>query len=360
MRALQAPGRAAIIAQGSPVAAGTRGRLAKSSLIWTDIDYEREGKQVGWLHLPHSVTRSAYGTIAIPIAVIRNGAGPTVLLTAGNHGDEYEGQIALAKLIRSLEPSAMRGRVIVLPALNLPAAMAGERVSPIDGGNLNRSFVDEPDRGPTWAIAHYLDSVLYKMADITHDLHSGGSSLDYLCFASLHLTGIAEIDTRARAALAAFGAPISIEWPRTGDGRFAGDAAKRAGIPYLSGEFAGGGAVSKAALEVVESGLRRLLGHLGITAKPNEPPPKPSRRMRVPEVNSHAYAPAPGLFEPACVLGDTVRAGDLCGVVHFVDDPAREPEECRWRGGGMVICTRRYGRVERGDCVAHLAVDEPS
>jgi len=332
--------------------------LGKASLIWTDVDFARDGKQTGWLHLPHSVTRSAYGTIAIPVAVIGNGAGPTALLTAGNHGDEYEGQIALCKLIRALEPGAIKGRVIVLPALNLPAAMAGERVSPIDGGNLNRSFVDEPDRGPTWAIAHYLETVLYKLADITHDLHSGGSSLDYLCFASLHRTGIPAIDDKARAALAAFAAPISIEWPRTGDGRFAGDAAKRAGIPYLSGEFAGGGAVSRSALAVVESGLARLLGHLGITEKPKEPPPKPSRRMRVPEANSHAYAPQPGLFEPATTLGDTVKAGDLCGRVHFVDDPARAPAECRYPGAGMVICARRFGRVERGDCVAHLAVDE--
>src|SRR3569833_3058698 len=35
------------------------------SRIETDIDYERPGKQVGWLYLPHSVTRSAYGNISI-------------------------------------------------------------------------------------------------------------------------------------------------------------------------------------------------------------------------------------------------------------------------------------------------------
>ncbi len=110
---------------------------------------------------------------------------------------------------------------------------------------------------------------------------------------------------------------------------------------------------------MVESGLRRLLGHLGITEKPKEPPPPATRLMRVPEADSHAYAPQPGLFEPATGLGDNVRAGDLCGHVHFVDDPARAPAECRYAGAGMVICTRRFGRVERGDCVAHLAVDGP-
>ncbi|MBM3481534.1 MAG: hypothetical protein FJX69_20380, partial [Alphaproteobacteria bacterium] len=125
----------------------------KKSLIWTEVDYEREGKQVGYLHLPHSVTRSAYGTIAIPVAVIRNGEGPTVFLMAGNHGDEYEGQIVLAKLIRELEPRHIKGRVIVMPAANLPAAMDGARVSPIDGGNLNRAFPGDAEGTPTFQIS---------------------------------------------------------------------------------------------------------------------------------------------------------------------------------------------------------------
>ena len=62
--------------------------MVEASHIWTDIDYDRPGKQVGWLHLPHSVTRSAYGTLMLPIAVVANGRGPTAFFMAGNHGDE--------------------------------------------------------------------------------------------------------------------------------------------------------------------------------------------------------------------------------------------------------------------------------
>ena len=51
------------------------------------VDYDKPGKQIGWLSLPYSVTRSAYGNIRIPICVARNGEGPTALLMAGNHGD---------------------------------------------------------------------------------------------------------------------------------------------------------------------------------------------------------------------------------------------------------------------------------
>ena len=125
----------------------------QSSRITTDVDFNADGKQIGYLRLPHSVHRSAYGFLAIPIAVIKNGKGPTVLTMSGNHGDEYEGQIANWKLIRGLNPKDVRGRVIVLPMANFPAAQAGMRTSPIDQGNLNRSFPGDPNGTPTWTRA---------------------------------------------------------------------------------------------------------------------------------------------------------------------------------------------------------------
>jgi predicted deacylase len=80
-----------------------------------EIDFERNGKQHGFIRLPYSVHRSAYGWIPIPVASIKNGNGPRILLMAGNHGDEYEGQVALGKLIRSLEPAEVSGRIIICP-----------------------------------------------------------------------------------------------------------------------------------------------------------------------------------------------------------------------------------------------------
>src|SRR5258708_20100638 len=96
---------------------------SKSTTLWSDIDFERDGKQIDWLYLPHSVTRSAYGEIMIPIAVVKRGLGPTVLLMAGNHGDEYEGQISLANLIRTLQPEQITGPVTILPPPTLPPVM---------------------------------------------------------------------------------------------------------------------------------------------------------------------------------------------------------------------------------------------
>ncbi|MFT7596645.1 MAG: putative deacylase [Paracoccaceae bacterium] len=104
--------------------------------------------------------------------------GPLVAM-AGNHGDEYEGQIAISELARGLASDQIRGRLILLPMLNFPAALAGLRTSPIDGGNLNRLFPGDAKGHPTAMIAHYVEDVIMPMADYAIDLHSGGSSLFY-------------------------------------------------------------------------------------------------------------------------------------------------------------------------------------
>ena len=333
--------------------------MISGTRIFTDVDYEKDGKQVGWLHLPFSVTRSAYGNIAIPVAVIKNGTGPSVLLMAGNHGDEYEGQVGLCKLIRSLEPADIRGRVIAVPGINLPAALGGTRVSPIDAVNFNRAFPGDPNGTPTYAIAHYVDSVLFPMVGFFLDLHSGGSSLDYVPFVSMRTSGDAALDARAMAALKAFGAPVGMVWAHTLDAGFAQTAALRRGLVSLGGEFGGGGSVSLAGLQIVERGIRNFLVHAGCmpAANPERHTPSATRVVEVQNRDYFVLAPDAGLFEPFAELGDVVDTGQPCGQVHFVDNPAREPVLARFRAAGTVISKRHFGRVERGDCVAHLATD---
>ena len=107
--------------------------------IVSTLDFDRNGKQIGWLHVPHSVTRSAYGVLPIPVAVIRNGAGPQVLLTAGNHGDEYEGQVVLTRLIQELQPAQIRGGLVIIPALNQPAVLAALKKFPPVFGTFSAS-----------------------------------------------------------------------------------------------------------------------------------------------------------------------------------------------------------------------------
>ena len=66
--------------------------MTKPSAIMPTVDLEGGGVQHGFLRVPYSRDDSAWGSVMIPLAVIRNGSGPTALFTGGNHGDEYEGR----------------------------------------------------------------------------------------------------------------------------------------------------------------------------------------------------------------------------------------------------------------------------
>jgi uncharacterized protein len=332
--------------------------MARSqSRLTAEIDFERDGKQHGFIRLPYSVHRSAYGWIPIPVVCIKNGDGPRVLLMAGNHGDEYEGQVALGKLIRALKPAEMRGRVIILPSANFPAAMAGMRTSPLDEGNLNRSFPGDAYGGPTAQIAYYIEKELLPLCDYAFDFHSGGSSLTYIPSTLMRRPQTpAEVEAGADL-MRTFGAPFGYMADGGWGEHTLTAAAARAGVTHMGTEIAGGGQVTPAALRILEAGIRRVLHKVG--ALTGEPPPAAAetRIMQVRGADYYVYASDPGLFEPLVELGDTVETGTPAGLIHPHDTPWREPATAGFARAGTVICKRVPGRVERGDCLFHLAAD---
>lgn len=330
--------------------------------ITTRIDFEKDGKQVGHLRLPHSSNISAYGWIGIPIAVIKNGTGPTVMVSAGIHGDEYEGQIVLGELIRGLDAGRIQGRLIVLPSVNTPAAVSGDRCSPIDGLNLNRCFPGDPDGSPTEQLAHYVEAVLLPMVDNALDFHCGGKTLDYLPSALMRPVGGEAMVAKKRAALEAFGARIGyIVSGIHGQGTYVA-ALDRAGIVGLGTELGGAGTVRPETMRATRIGLWNMLEHYGIIEHrgPDADRGVKPRITRVPGPECYLYAPCAGLLEPLFSLGDEVEAGQLAARIHDQKNPERAPAEVHWETGGLVICSRPILKVDLGDCLGHLAIDEPA
>jgi len=333
--------------------------MSAASRIWTTIDFERNGKHTDYLRLPFSSDTSAYGWLPIPLICIRNGAGPTVLLTAGNHGDEYEGQIALIKLAQEIKASDVNGRILILPALNYPAVAAGRRVSPIDEGNLNRLFPGRFDGSPTEMLAHYIDNVLFPMTDLVIDLHSGGRSLEYLPLA-LARPGLTVDNQRSvRELLTAFGAPVSVLTDGDGGGGATTlyAAAEKRGIPALTTELGGGATLSPVGLGVAEEGVRRVLKHYGIVPNLDVEMSATSRFMRSLGRNVAIYAPENGLFEPLAKVGDMVEEGQPAGILYFYDNPLRESLKLFFPANGMVSCRRFPTLSARGDCLYNLMSD---
>ncbi len=332
----------------------------RASPISATVEFDVDGVQHGFLKLPHSHDASAWGAVMIPITVVRNGDGPTALLTGGNHGDEYEGPIVLSKLASTLQASEVKGRVIIVPFMNYPAFRAGSRTSPIDRGNLNRSFPGKPDGTVTEKIADYFQRYLLPLADYVLDLHAGGRTLDFVPFAAVHVLKDAQQQSRCEAAMRAFGAPYSMRMLELDSVGLFDTAVEEAGKVFVSTELGGGGTATVASVAVAERGVRGFLASAGVLASlasrdDQALPPRTTTLLDMPDGTCYTTSEHDGLLELCKDLGDSVEAGDVIARVHDATRTGARPVEYRARRSGLLAARHFPGLVRIGDTVAVVA-----
>jgi predicted deacylase len=324
--------------------------------IQTALDFERGGRQVGDLRLRHSNAEKPLGYWPIPAAILAGSPGPTLLLTGGTHGDEFEGPAALMRLVHALDPARLRGRLIVLPALNAPAVARSSRISPLDGGNLNRAFPGDRDGGPTGQIAHFVEQILLPACDAAIDLHSGGKASVFANCSLATRTADKALFGRNLALAQAFGAPFIWILGKYNDDRSLNAAAARQSTPMIAAELSGAGAVDPGATQLAYDGVLRCMRHLGML----EDAPAAQAGARMIEIASPAhtlYAPCDGLFVRLFEPGDATREGAAAGTLHPLFEPERPPLELAFPATGVVLSRGNRGLVERGDMLATIAVE---
>ncbi len=314
------------------------------------IDLHAPGVRHGFLRLPYSRDDSAWGSVMIPLTVIATGTGPSALLTGGNHGDEYEGPIALFDLARSLRPEEVQGRVIIVPAMNYPAFRAGTRTSPIDRGNLNRSFPGRPDGTVTQKIADVFQRHLLPLADIVLDFHSGGRTLDFVPFAAAHILPDKAQEARSFAAVAAFGAPYSMKMLEIDAVGMYDTAAEALGKTFVTTELGGGGTATALSAGIARRGVANLLRHAGILE--GDVVPAPTRWLDMPSDACFTFAEHDGLFEPLVDLGAPVAEGQAVARIYPIERTGAPVVELRAGLGGILAARHFPGLVKAGDCAA--------
>ena len=139
---------------GVDIAAGTSARL--SLPVFTDLDGSN---------------------VAVPVHVVRgSGPGPTLTLLSMLHGDEWSMLQTLAELTAGVDPSALKGSLLIVPIGNPYAFRQLRRTSretlEFDSADLNRDFPGDE----TWLtrrIARVItDEVLAKTTHLI-DFHPG-------------------------------------------------------------------------------------------------------------------------------------------------------------------------------------------
>ena len=325
-----------------------------SSPITPTLPFDKDGKHHGFLRLPHSRNESAWGAIMIPATVIRNGDGPTALMTGANHGDEYEGPIALQALAHELEPADITGRVIVIPYMNYPAFRAAARVSPIDNVNLNRTFPGKVDGTATEKIAHYFHDVLVPMADIVVDYHSGGKTLDFLPLACAHYLDSLGQQDACVSAVKAFNAPYSLMIREIDNVGMYDTDVEAQGKVFVTTELGGGGSATARSARIARRGARNVLIHAGILK--DEIDERPSVMLDMPSEACYHFATSEGLVEPLVDLGEEVKKGEPIARVWPVDRTGVFPLEYFAQRDGLLAARHFPGLIQTGDCLAVVAV----
>lgn len=327
--------------------------------VSTTLDFDKEGKQVCTLNIPFSRNTSAWGRVMIPIVQFKNGDGPTVLLIGGVHGDEFEGPVVLSKIVQRLKVERIKGRIIIVPALNLPAHLATSRISPLDNKDLNRSFPGKRNGSITSVIAHYVTNYLISRADYVLDIHSGGTSLDFVPSVVIHQLEDESQMNKTMDAMKAFGAPYGLVLEELDSEGLLDTTVERAGKVFLSTELSGAGMVSPFAVEVGDNGVRNFLKHIGVADLRKSPYTnysckKTQSLLTIPGEDYFYSATEDGLYEPLVELGQEIKTGQTIGQLHFLANLGRKPREIKSLVDGVMIARRVQGRAQTGDCVAVL------
>ncbi|QCW98689.1 succinylglutamate desuccinylase/aspartoacylase family protein [Aggregatimonas sangjinii] len=288
--------------------------------------------------------------IQVPIIVERaKKEGPTILITAGIHGNEINGVEIVRQLVSKKYNKPECGMVICIPVVNVFGFLNQKRQFP-DGRDLNRVFPGSPRGSLASRFAYHIIKEIVPLVDYCIDFHTGGDGRF-----NIPQIRINEGDEETLQLAKVF-APEFIVQTGHRDKSFRHTLHKLDKKVLL---FEGGkslhidDAVSKAGV----SGALRVMQHLGIRdfSKELESMDAKIKKPKVVKSSSWIRATYSGMFHPFVKLGSKVSKGDVLGSI---SDPFGYFERnVKARFPGYVICINESPIVNQGDGVLHISRD---
>ena len=329
-----------------------------------ELDFDTRGRRDYWVALGHD---SIWGDHLVPLTVFvgpKAAAGRGLVAFGANHGNEYEGPIAITHLIREIDPADVLGRIILVPMLNVAAFRAGTRDSSLDDGvNLNRAFVDGAGRTPALAgithrIADFVRSAIWPLVHVVIDLHAGGEVARFVRFTSIHDAADPEQARETEETARWFGAPFVSVYSNLTPGLLPSEA-DRIGKITVGGEFGWGQSVQAEGVRYARHGVRMAaIRHGQLAGRLEKFGHHAAGTQRIVEKNHRAcitVAPFAGHYESLLECGEAVRAGDAVGLLHDFDRPELEPWPCRAGVDGFVTGQAWGARVAQGQHIVVVA-----
>jgi N2-acetyl-L-2,4-diaminobutanoate deacetylase len=295
---------------------------------------------------------AAYHTgvrIEIPVmAIIGRSREPRLLLTAGVHGDEYEGVAALMDLAQELKPSEIDGTLTIVPVANPQAFNAGTRRNPVDFGDLNRSFPGDPAGPVSSRLAHLLFEELVLGNDCLLSLHGWSREATVIPYGE-YPKEQTEAGRKSREAALATGLEYfhPYDWPKG----VLGEAALPHGIAAVETEVGGMGTVTGTGQATTKNLIYGFLRYWRVLPQEQAPASR-----KAPKIVDHIdlFADHSGLFRAVVEASQTVERGFLLGRIHAFDGHLLS--ELRAPDSGVVAILRTFASVAPGDRLVQIFV----
>lgn len=285
------------------------------------------------------------GFIDTPVWVVRGASrGPTLCLVAGIHGDEINGAEIARRVYADVQPQALAGTLVVMPAVNSYGFRTGNRYMP-DRRDLNRSFPGSRDGSVASLVAHAVFEKVIRGCDALVDLHTGSFSRTNSPQIRADLASESALELARQFGV---GVVLGGKGPHGSLRR----EAMEAGIPAIIYEAGEPLRFEREEIERGAQGIRNVMGFLGMQPGGVEHP-----RARVFRRTTWVRVPVGdgGIFFPEVELGGRVAEGDLLGTVTSPDD-FREVE-IRAPRSGEVIGMAVPQLVLSGYALFHLGYD---
>lgn len=333
--------------------------MQRPTLRPDQLDLDSPGRRDYFVALEHD---SIWGDHLIPLTVFvgpEAQAGRGLVAFGSNHGNEYEGPVALKHVSREIKLDDVRGRIILIPMLNPPAFWANSRTSSEDGVNLNRAFVDGAGRTPALAgithrIAAFVRDLLWPRVHVVIDLHSGGDVARFAMTASFHRLSDPEQARHTEETARWFGTPILMVYQDETPGLLPSDA-ERLGKITVGTELGWGASVNAEGVRCARHGVLAAAIHHGQLRGTIQPHGHHAAgtQIKVEMVDRACFTVAPleGHYEPLLECGARVRAGDVVGLLHDFDHIDADPWPARAGVDGVVVAQAWIAPVKRGQHV---------
>ena len=325
------------------------------------LDLESPGRRDYLVALPHD---GIWGDHLIPLSVLVGPdatPGKGLVAFGSTHGNEYEGPIAIKHLLGEIDIADVRGRIILVPVLNVAAFRAGARDSVLDDGvNLNRAFVADAGRIPslgriTHRIADFVRSTIWPHVHVVLDMHAGGEVAQFALGPSFHPIPDPEQNRRIEQTARWFGSPIVLVYQNETPGLLTSEA-ERLGKITIGAELGWGRSVQPDGVRYARHGIRAAMVHWdqldGEIAPIAHHADGTQRKISIVDRRCVVIAPFDGHYEALKKPADGVAAGEVVGYLHDFQHLDAAPWPVRSEVDGLLAAQAWGARVTQGQHIA--------